>query len=97
MYKRMNALKKIWDWVVWSSANPDKISLTLKGIIAGAIVVLSIFGITNPLSEEETNSFILAFVQFLQTVVAIASSAAVLIGFVRKVWLTITGNNKAIW
>ncbi len=26
-------LKKVWEWIVYSSANPEKLSLTLKAIV----------------------------------------------------------------
>jgi hypothetical protein len=41
----MNTLKKIWNWLVWSSKDSTKISLTLKTGIPYLILVLSWQGI----------------------------------------------------
>lgn len=30
-------LKKIWDWLVWSSADPNRVAMTVKGALSLAV------------------------------------------------------------
>jgi hypothetical protein len=77
---------KIITFVVLSSTDPSKISLTIKGL-AGFLVplVVLVFG------WDDTTAG--AFVADLAT---FAAAAVALFGLGRKLWLTYIGENKAL-
>lgn len=35
-----NLLKKFWEWILWSSKDPNKVALTVKGSVIAAIPVI---------------------------------------------------------
>lgn len=70
-----------------SSINPEKLSLTVKGILLGIIpVILIVAGIFNlNVSEGDLTSVVNAVVQVIVAVGAAASAILTLIGAIRKV------------
>ena len=42
----METVKRIWFWIVRSSENPKKLSLTLKGLAGTLLAVVALFNIT---------------------------------------------------
>ena len=75
----MNILKSIWNWVVYSSANPQKLSLTLKAIIP----FLALFGVA------ETDIFdgaIESIVHFVSLTGAWITGAMATYGALRKIF-----------
>lgn len=73
----MELFTKIFQWFVYSSANPSQLSLTLKGLIP----LLGLLGIEQVLSEEVIDGIVGVIVQF-GTIVTAAIAA---LGFVRKI------------
>ncbi len=91
----MKHLGSIWDWLVYSSANPSKYSLFLKGTlvtIATYATVLAGFAHISVPSELITQIIdgIVAVVQNLLMLVAVISAT---VGAIRKVILTFSGKN----
>jgi hypothetical protein len=91
----MKHLGSIWDWIVYSSANPSKYSLFLKGALVTvatyATVVAGFAHISVPseLITEIIDGIVTAVQDFLMLVAVVAAT----VGAIRKVVLTITGNN----
>ncbi len=79
----MNILKKVFDWIVWSSVNPDKISMTLKGLIP--FIVLLNFSNTTTLGQ--TADIVVNSLVLLGTAVAACVAAY---GGMRKVAISIS-------
>lgn len=83
-------LKKFWDWLVISSANPQATALTVKGAvgtIVGLLVMISpIMGIgLAPIGAETlTNDIVSTITAVLTSVSAIAT----VVGLVRKIFKT---------
>ena len=77
----MNILKKVWDWLVYSSSNPEKISLTLKGLVPFAVL----FGFVDSGALEAINN---AVVNLLVQAGSFVTAGATLYGAVRKVYLS---------
>ena len=73
-------MRKIFQWFVYSSANPQVISLTLKGLIP----FLLIFGIEQ--SDAEALSDTLS--QTIINIGLIASGVLTMLGLVRKIILS---------
>lgn len=96
----MKIFKNVWAWLRWSSADPARMSLTVRGILIGIIpTVLYIasmacgfgvvcLGVDEPLLNQFAES-VAAAVQAFFTLVA---AVMVVIGFIRKVILTAQGN-----
>lgn len=77
---------KIIAFVVLSSTDPSKISLTIKGLAGFLIpIIVLMFG------WDETTAG-----QFVTDIALFASAAVALFGLARKLWLTYAGKNKAI-
>lgn len=73
-------LKPLWNWFVRSSADPKKVSLSVKGILLGIIPVLSITGLDTS-SLPQGVDFVIGALE--QTLIIISASIT-FVGFVRK-------------
>jgi len=82
----MNILKKLWDWTVKSSANPEKLSLTLKAGIPYLVLFVgwTKFGINEAEVVEATDALVVLLVKVVEIVTAIIAGY----GAVRKVYNT---------
>lgn len=90
-------IQKIWNWIVWSSSNPEKISLTIKGFatFVPALVVLFAF-----LHIQVTSDTLLAILN--DTAIGL-SALATFIGVImsiygsyRKISTTALGTNQVL-
>lgn len=91
-------IDKIWTWLVYSSANSNKISLSIKGAIGTILVTLSIFAgnINIPLLGEMLNSVVDSGVMVVQVVVGAISAIGMFVGAVRKLYTTFVGSNQVV-
>ena len=94
-----NMLKTIFQFVVYSSKDPSKISLTLKGFagVVGTIVVTiaAVFGF-EAIPATEISNFFKDTVDAVLTIIGSISALVTIYGGVRKLFRTATGDNKAI-
>lgn len=81
-------VKKVTDWILTSSANPAEVSLTIRGILMGAIpIIMTFVGLTHlSVSSDMLTSLTNAFVIFVQAALAIVSATMIFVGAARKVW-----------
>jgi len=88
---------KIWNWLVYSSKNAEKYSLTIKGLATFVPSVVAFLALVN--INIEANTF-LAAIDILAAVVvaffAMISALYTLTGLIRKLYTTIVGNNAVI-
>lgn len=75
-------LKKIWLWIVRSSNNPQKLSLTLKNFIP--FVLLFSFG-DNVVNEADLNQLAESVVTIIVAVATIGTGIGSIYGFARKI------------
>lgn len=84
-------LTQLFNWFVFSSANPEKLALTVKGIATLAIPVvmfaLQLKGIV--VTEEQVGDWFEQGVLILQQVLVIFGGLMTLVGFARKLFITI--------
>ncbi len=97
----MKTLQKCWDWLVWSSANPNELSLTVKGALTGVITLTTVgLGIANihiPANVPVLlNQIVDGSIVVMQAIAGLVSALAIVGGLIRKVYLTIRGENLAI-
>ena|SRR3990167_3237660 len=78
---KMNKLKSVLSWVLLSSYNSNRISLTIKA----GIPFLLLLGISDTATLEELGGSIGSFIASLGEVVF---GAITIFGLVRKIWLT---------
>lgn len=78
----MNILKNVWNWVVFSSAYPDKISLTLKALIP----FLVMFNVVDPALADNAVDGIVTFVT---ATITWATAGIATFGLLRKVFYSI--------
>ena len=83
-------LKKIWDWLVTSSADPAKLSATVKGILGTAASVLVLLSplVHVQISNEQVSTIIDLTAQIVVSCCAVISAIGAILGFARKIYLT---------
>lgn len=81
-------LGKVVNWIVWSSKNPENISLTLKfGIPSIALfLVWGHFGVT--IDESIANDLVKAIIDFIVPLGQAITALGTAYGLLRKVFLT---------
>lgn len=82
------ALKAVYQWIMYSSVNSQKISLTIKAGIPLTLSVLAFAGISD-LSAEELNSSVDALFVILNSIIMIVSAIGTVYGVFRKIVNTI--------
>lgn len=94
----MNFIQKVWDWVVWSSANSDEVSTSVKGFLTFVITIVSVgAGVGHiQLPGELLTQVVDATIGAVQAIIAALSAVMFLAGIIRKLWRTVRGTNVAI-
>lgn len=87
---------KIYEWIVWSSKNAEKWSLTVKGFITGSALVgiLTMFKIVLP--TEDISALMDNLVILIQGLATVATAAVSAWALIRKVYRTIVGKNDLL-
>jgi len=91
----METIKRIVEWIVVSSEDPTKLSLTVKGFLGGLVTVATFFlGLQDiVLDQGLVRSLIDQTVSIVQIMAGLVSALAMLYGGLRKVTLTATGEH----
>ena len=101
----MNAINKFWDWLLLSSANPDKYSLAIKGFFGTlatmALLWSGIFHYNLSATDiTDIGNLVSVAVFDLFTAVSYIATAisgwTLVVGAVRKLVLTVIGANKVL-
>jgi fumarate reductase subunit D len=100
----MNYLHLAWDFLVKSSADPTKYSLTVKGTLLAAVpVVMQVLGFACTFGQvciDMDADLLTAVAQSAGTLVfhilTVLGMGLAFYGLVRKVWLTLTGQNDVV-
>ena len=85
----MNIIKTCWNWLVYSSANPEKISLTLKAIVP----MLVFLGIGD---ADIFSGVIETSVHFISLTVGYVSAGIATYGALRKLFYTVVSTRKIV-
>lgn len=80
-------MEKIVQWIVVSSANPEKLSLT----ISAGLSLLAFFGLGAAVSGADADNAVVAVVAFVSVVGTVVSKFVLAYGAIRKVYLTWKG------
>lgn len=70
-------IKKALDWLLYSSANPNKFSLTLKSGLPFLVILVSIFNLDLTGSDLE---------KLIEAIAAVVFGAGTIYGLARKVY-----------
>ena len=97
-------LKKIWQWLVQSSANARQVSLSAKAALLAIVpYILSLSTgacglglVCLGVEAEGLNQVVEAITNIIFWGLSIVSAIGFIYGFGRKVWLSITGNNEVV-
>lgn len=94
----MKYLTSAWHWLVFSSANPQRVSLTLKAfLITLATYTTVLAGFAHiQLPSELITQVINGVVNVTQQLLMLVSTAVTVIGLVRKIATTFAGTNKVL-
>lgn len=89
-------MKKIWDWLVTSSADPSKLALTVKGFLGMAATFLVFVSpiLHLHLGDEQVTAVSDLVVQIVVVLAGIVSAIATLLGLARKIYLTWQDRNS---
>ncbi len=93
----MKTIKKLWQWVVYSSVNSDKISLSVKGILGTIVTVATIvLGLANiHVGSALTSQLIDSVITLIQAWAGLISALVAVGGIVRKIFITVKGQHPA--
>lgn len=99
----MNYINTIITWIFTSSADPEKWSLMVKaallGVVPAAIQAIGLacgFHIVClAVSGDDLNTLALSLTNLVYLGLSFVAAALGIIGFVRKVYLTVLGENRA--
>ena len=93
MLKRID---NFFGWIVWSSKDPEKVSLATKGVLTlvftSIISSFNFFGVDLGVLNDLINPILDVISYALYTL----SAVAVLVGSIRKVYLSLKGENKSL-
>ena len=81
--------KKIVQWVVYSSADPAKLSLTLKAGLPFVLLLLGWSGVEKAVIEPLADEFVTDSANALALVVQAGTALVALAGLARKIYLTL--------
>lgn len=83
----METLKRAWSWVVVSSADPKRLSMTVKGLLTMFVPILaSIAG----LDTDLLNGLVQTIAQAMEYGLYFVGTLVAMYGLVRKLYNTVT-------
>lgn len=82
-----NIIKAMWNWLVKSSADPAKVSLTVKGILTGAIpaIIFIAPSLGLPINSENIGSVTDLISAVVQYILGVIASLVTIYGLFRKI------------
>lgn len=94
MMFHMKTLNSIGKWLVRSSADPARWSLTIKGVLLGIVpVVMAVAGLANlDIGSDKVSAIIDGIASLVQVVLALVAMVMTAYGIVRKLYNTIMGH-----
>lgn len=83
-------LKNAYNWLVWSSADPTKIALTIRGASAGlgAVIVMGAKLLGHDILPADIDAVFSAVADVVQMALSLVGAIIFAIGLLRKVFLT---------
>lgn len=88
----------IFDWLLYSSKDPNKYSLTVKGLLTGAVAyAVTVSGIVHVvLPVDQLTTLVDLTGQFVQWGLTGVSLVATIYGAVYKIYTTVAGKNAVV-
>lgn len=89
--------EKVWDGLIWSSANPEKLSLTVKGFLTAVGTIVTIgAGLAHVVLPSDVLTTVSSdIVTLVQQALLVLSSFMIVIGGIRKIILSFKGQNAS--
>ena len=89
----MKPLNTAIKWLVSSSQDPARWSLTIKGILVGFVpVIMAVAGLANiDIGSDELSAIIDGVASLVQVLLALVATVMTAYGFARKLYNTLTG------
>lgn len=79
--------KKSVQWLLYSSANPSKIALTVKSAVVGVIPIIMLF---TGVSGDDASGLADTISNIVFLGLSLVSSVGVAYGLLRKIWISFT-------
>lgn len=94
----MQYIKRAIVWIGLSSADPNRASLMLRGVLSGGITLLTILaGLQHvSLPSDLLTQWGDSLIAFVQSAMMLISAGMAAYGLGRKVWTTLVGTNKVV-
>lgn len=88
----------MWNWLVLSSADPEKTALTVKGFLALCVTYLTVLlGWAHlGVSGDMLSTLVDPVVNFVQNILLVVSSFVTVYGAARKLYKTVAGTNAVL-
>ena len=93
MIFHMKALNAALKWLVTSSQDPARWSLTIKGILVGFVpVIITLAGLANiDIGSDKLSAIIDGVASLVQVLLALVATGMTAYGIARKLYNTVTG------
>jgi len=94
----LNFFRNVIAWLILSSKDADRVSLTLKaGLLAGLAYLVQLTGLAHITFDTQwATELINSLAAFVQLALYAISVLAGVYGAARKLWLTFTGKNEVV-
>lgn len=94
----MKTLKRVLEWLVKSSADASKWSLTVKAVLYGLIpVAVHFLGLANiQIGSDALTQVVDSIAQFIVVIGGVITGSVAAVGLIRKIWTTLAGENDVI-
>lgn len=97
-------INSIFNWIVLSSKDPNKVSLTVRAALLAAIpgaiwalgTLCATAGVCIPIEDAELRAVANAAADLAFLTLSAVSAIGIIWGFFRKIWLTVTGKNAVL-
>jgi len=78
-----------YNWLMKSSANPEKLSLTIKGILSAIVFVAVSFGANYTFTSFDVSAMAYDIANLISQIGVAVSALVAAFGFVRKIYITL--------
>ncbi len=96
--EKMQTIKKVIAWLVLSSKDPNRVALTMKGLLSGVVVYIvwggGLFGLN--LDPSQLGDFFEVLSKIVQLALTLFSVLGTGWGLLRKIWTTAKGTNAVL-
>lgn len=85
-------MEKFWNWLGKSSENPEKVAMTVKGILTANIGIIALIVFSG--DTDKAMTVIDQITILISTAITLVGAVQTTFGLIRKIYNTVTVENK---